>query len=95
MKNNAKLYVVFKESHNNDEYCDYCLIDTQILAICNSPQRALKILEDELAYCKKRGLTKRECSLYVEVFENLNQVSKKNKKIFNIFQFKKMIEALL
>ena len=88
MQQSNKLYVVFKENKNYD-------CNLQILAVCNNPQRALKILEDELKFCKKRGLQKEECLLYVEVFNQYNQVAKKEKKVFNIFQFKKMVEALI
>jgi len=96
MQQSNKLYVVFKENKNYDEWKEcYISCNLQILAVCNNPQRALKILEDELKFCKKRGLQKEECLLYVEVFNQYNQVAKKEKKVFNIFQFKKMVEALI
>ena len=94
---NKKIYVAFKKSSNNcDEYCGYCeSYETQILAVCNNPKKALEILENELKLCKMKRIDKKSCLLYVKVFNSFNQVNKKDNNIFNIFQFKKMIKTLL
>ena len=88
---NKKIYVVFKKILT--DCCD--TYETQILAICNEPKKALGILENELKLCKMKQIEKNSCLLYVKVFNSFNQVNKKDNNIFNIFQFKKMIKTLL
>lgn len=105
MKYSNKFYVVFKNQEffegswwDDDHFMREKMVKckTQVLAICDNPKRALKILEDEMAHCKKQPDSKQNpCYLFVKVFDNINQVNKKNEKQFSIFQFKKMVDAFI
>lgn len=94
-----KIYIPYKKidrnrfpGYNSDYECE---CGCQILAVCDNPKRALKILEDELKHCNSKNIDKDKCLLFVKIFENINQVYKKEEKILNIFQFKKAIQAIL
>ena len=95
MKNNKKIFVITKEVECDKDYDYDCygLEEYTILAVCDSPQKALEIMEKELEYCEKKRIPNFKCKLYVEVFDGFNKVKVKDKSIFNIFKFRKLIKT--
>ena len=89
-----KFFVVYKESREYDSYDIRYESDINILAVCDNPQKTLEILQNELNLCKKHKIPKEKCYLFVKIFDNLNQVTKKNTQKCSYPQFKKMIKIL-